>query len=179
MTRILLLSSQCLLVARALASQVCDTPLLRADVTRLDSLCVATPLEDKGPFSSCHLLAENTCHACLPLREVQALGQDIRQLEFGRDSGSDKPHVAILNYFMREVLANVNVLGSFPTPDDVVSPFNARSVVLLHRCWGLLTESHVLEKVTQVDDFSSSSRCRVVLCLCCRQRCRLLHLRAP
>ena len=89
-------------------------------MTRLDSLGVAPPLEDKGPLSSCHLLAENTCHACLPLREVQALGQDIRQLEFGRDS--DKPHAAILNYFMREVLANVNVLGSLPAPDDVVSP---------------------------------------------------------
>ena len=97
-------------------------------MTRLDNLGVAPPLEDKGPLSSCHFLAEDTCHACLPLREVQALGQDIRQLEFGRDS--DEPHVTILNYFMSEALANVNVLGSFTSSDDIVSPFNARGVVL-------------------------------------------------
>ena len=78
-----------------LATPVCDTPLLRADVTRLDSLGEAPPLEDEGSLSGCHLLTQDACNACQVLREVQRLGQDVRQLRRSRDA--DKLHVAILD----------------------------------------------------------------------------------
>jgi hypothetical protein len=46
------------------------------------------------------------------------------------------------------MLAEVNVLGAFPSSDDVVAPFDARGVVLVHGGgWGL-RESHVLEEVS-------------------------------
>ena len=73
-----------------LATQVCDTPLLRAYVTRLDSLGEAPPLEDEGPLSGCHLLTQDTRDARQELREVQRLGQDVRQLRRSRDA--DKLH---------------------------------------------------------------------------------------
>ena len=46
-----------------IATQVCDAPLLRADVTRLDSLGEAPPLEDEGPLRGCHLLTQDACDA--------------------------------------------------------------------------------------------------------------------
>ena len=45
---------------------------------------------------------------------VERLGQDI----FG--SNVDKPHLAVLNHFMRKALPGVDVLGALPAPDDVV-----------------------------------------------------------
>ena len=44
-----------------LATQVCDIPLLRADVTQLDSLGEAPFLEDEGPLGGCHLLTQDAC----------------------------------------------------------------------------------------------------------------------
>jgi hypothetical protein len=39
---------------------------------------------------------------------------------------------------MRKMLTEVNVLGVFTSPNDVVAPFDARGVVLVHRgVWGL------------------------------------------
>ncbi len=62
---------------------------------------------------------------------------------------------------MGEVLPDVNVLGSFPTRDDVVAPFDARGlgVVLVDRARSLLGEAHALEQVAKVQDFSSSRAC--------------------
>ena len=57
-----------------------DTPLLRGDVTRLVSLGYPSPLEDRGPLSGFDLLAEDALDARLPLRVVQALCEDVRQL---------------------------------------------------------------------------------------------------
>ena len=71
-----------------LATQVCDTSLLRADVTRLDSLGDAPPLEDEGPLSGCHLLSQDT-------RDTR---QELRELRRSRDA--DKLHVAILDDLM-------------------------------------------------------------------------------
>ena len=95
-----------------LAAQVCDTPLLRADVTRLDSLGEASLLEDEGPLSGCHLLTQDPRDALQELREVQRLGQDVRQLRRSRDA--DKLHVAILDNLMGKVFpdVNLNVLGA-------------------------------------------------------------------
>ena len=63
-----------------LATQVCDIPLSRADVTQLDSLGEAPFLEDEGPLGGCHLLTKDTRDARQELLEVQRLGQDVRQL---------------------------------------------------------------------------------------------------
>ena len=122
-------SSRCL--ARALAPPVCDTPLLRADVTRLDSLGEAPPLEDEGPLSGCHLLTQDSCDARQVLREVQRLGQDVRQLRRSRDA--DKLHVAILDDLMGKVFPDVNVLGAFPSASDIVPPFDTCRIILVHR----------------------------------------------
>jgi hypothetical protein len=86
-------SSQCL--ARALAPQVCDTPLLRADVTRLGSLGDSSPLEDEGPSSSNNRLVQDPSDTRLPLRKVERLGQDVRPLVGRIDA--DQLHVAVLH----------------------------------------------------------------------------------
>ncbi len=52
----------------------------RADVTRLDSLGEAPPLENEGSLSGFHLLTKDACEARQVLREVQRLGQEICQL---------------------------------------------------------------------------------------------------
>ncbi len=62
-------SSRCL--ARALAPQVCDTHLLRADVTRLDSLGDLPPLEDRDPLkSSGPPASQDPFHTQIALRKV-------------------------------------------------------------------------------------------------------------
>jgi hypothetical protein len=87
-----------------LTTQVCDTPLLRADVTRLDSLGEAPPLEDEGPLSGCHLFAQHACNA----RQISQVSQRLRS----RDA--DELHVAILNDLMSKVFPDVNVLCALP-----------------------------------------------------------------
>jgi len=125
-------------------------------------VATAPPLEDRGPLSgSYYLPAQNARNTHLPLRKVQRLGQDIRQLEGGSDV--DQLHVAILDHFMREVLPNVDMLGPLPSANDVVTPLDARSVVLVHRSRGRLGEAHVLEQVTKVDDLRCRRRRRIVL----------------
>ncbi len=59
-----------------------DTPLFRGDVTRLVSLGYPPPLqvEEQGPLSGFYLLAEDALDACLPLRVVKALREDVLQL---------------------------------------------------------------------------------------------------
>jgi hypothetical protein len=174
----LLESSQCL--ARALDPQVCDTPLLRADVTRLGSLGNSSPLEDEGPLSSNYRLVQDPSDTRLPLRKVERLGQDVRRL-VGR-SDADQLHLAILDHFVNEMLPNVDVLSALTSTDDVVSPLDgvdARSVVLVHRSRAGLGKAQGLEKVAEVQDCRSLRRGGVVFCLSCRQRCGLLLLRAP
>ena len=46
------------------------------------------------------------CNTRLPLREVQRLGQDVRQL--GRSWHADKRHVTVPDHFVREALRDVN-----------------------------------------------------------------------
>ena len=62
---------------------------------------------------------------------MERLGQDVRQLGCGSDV--DKPHLAVLYHFMREVLPDVDVLGTLSASDDVVAPLNASDVVLVDR----------------------------------------------
>jgi hypothetical protein len=90
-------------------------------------------------------IPENSADAADELRIRQQLGEDVRELLEGVDF--DQVHHPILDGFMRKMLAEVNVLGAFPSSDDVVAPFDARGVVLVHGgVWGL-RESHVLEEV--------------------------------
>ena len=82
------------------------------------------------------------------------------------------------------------MLGTLPSADDVVSPLDARRVVLVHRGGGLLGEAHILEEVAKVkhlrghpaatveaEKYSSSAVDKaVVFCIFDRQRIgHLLH----
>ena len=83
-------------------------------------MATAPPLEDRGPLSgSYYLPAQDARDTHLPLRKVQRLGQNIRQLEGGSDV--DQLHVAILDHFMREVFPNVDMLGPLPSANDVAT----------------------------------------------------------
>ena len=135
-----------------------DTPLLRADVTRLESLDDPPPLEDRGPLrSKSNRPAEDTLHACLPLRVVQALREDIRELE--RSGDAYEPHIAVLDDLVREVLPDVNMLGPLTSSNDVVAPLDARGVVLEHLGGVLLSEAESLEEVSEIQDVHACCRC--------------------
>ena len=108
---------------------------------------------------------------------MKSLGKDIGQLVLRRHL--DEPHLAVLNDLVGEVLPNVDVLGSLTAADDVVAPFNTRRVVLVDRGRFPLPESESAQKVSEVQDLTARSRCRVVLGLRSRERRRLLHLRLP
>ncbi len=60
---------------------------------------------------------------------------------------------------MGEVLPNVDVLGSFTSPDDVVTPFNTRGVVLVYQSRLLLLESEMVQKSPGVQDLTASRQC--------------------
>ena len=100
-------------------------------MTRLDILGEAPPLEDESPLSGCHLLTQDARDARQELRELQRLGQDIRQLRRSRDA--DKLHVAILDDLMGKVFPEVNVLGALSAADVIVLPFDTCSGVFVHR----------------------------------------------
>ena len=67
--------------------------------------------------------------------------------------------MTILDCLVGEVLADVNVLGSLTSPDDVVAPFDARVVVFVDRRPLLGCKPHVREEVSEVDDFNSRCGC--------------------
>ena len=71
---------------------------------------------------------------------------------------------------MRKVLPDVDVLRTFPAADDVVSPLYARSVVLVHWCVGLFSESHVGELAAQIQNFDSHFGCSIVFRFRSRER---------
>ncbi len=58
-----------------------------------------------------------------------------------------------------DVLPNIDVLGSFPSADDVVAPFDARGVVLVCRGGLLLLESETVQKSTEVQNLTASRQC--------------------
>jgi hypothetical protein len=61
-----------------------------------------------------------------------------------------EPHFTLLNYLVGEGLPNVNVLGAFPTTDNVVSPLNACRVVLAYWCRRLLGKAELLEELAKI-----------------------------
>ncbi len=123
------------------------------------ALATALLLEDKGPLSgSNYLLAQDSRDARLPLRGVQRLGQDVRQLLGGSDA--DQLHMAILDHLMSEALPDVDVLRALSTTNDGVSPLDARSVVLVHRGRGRLGAAHAFEAMTKVQNGQNLRRRR-------------------
>ena len=51
---------------------------------------------------------------------------------------------------MGEVLPDVDVLGTFPSADAIVTPLNARGVVLIYRGRLLLRETETVQKCPEV-----------------------------
>ncbi len=77
-------------------------------------------------------------------------------------SDADQLHMTILDHLMSEVLPDVDVLCTLSTTSDVVSPLNARVVVLVHKSRGRLSEAHVLEKMMKVQILRRRRRCKIV-----------------
>ena len=59
----------------------------------------------------------------------------------------DEPHLLPLDHFMGKVLADVDVLGMLASADHVVSPLDARRVVLVHRSVGSLGKPMLANKL--------------------------------
>ena len=91
----------------------------------------------------------------------QGLREDVCKLIRGRYR--DELEMSILNGLMCEMLPDVNVLGTLASTDDVVTPFDARCVVLEHRSGCGRCESQPPEKVAKINHLDSRCRCGVVL----------------
>lgn len=96
---------------------------------------------------------EDLRNASLPRRGMKSLRENVGELF--RCIHSDQAEVTILDCLVGEVLADVNVLRSFPSSNDVVAPFDARVIVFVDWRPFLGCEPHVLEEATEVDDFNS------------------------
>ena len=62
---------------------------------------------------------------------LKTLGEHIRELFLSRNS--NQPKLTTLDYFMGEVLPDVDVLCPFASADDVVAPLDTRIVVFEDR----------------------------------------------
>jgi hypothetical protein len=62
---------------------------------------------------------------------------------------------------MSKVLADINVIGSFTSSDDVVAPLDARCAVLVHWCGLLLSDTELFQKGFEIQDLSTCSRISV------------------
>ena len=72
---------------------------------------------------------EDLRNASLPRRGMKSLRENVGELL--RSVDSDQAEVTILECLVGEVHADVNVLRSFPSSDNVVAPFDARVVVFV------------------------------------------------
>ncbi len=63
----------------------------------------------------------------------------------------DEQHLAILKNFVGKVLPDVDLLGSLPSADDVVTPLDARSVVFIDRRGRHLGELYTLEELADTE----------------------------
>ncbi len=71
------------------------------------------------------------------------------------------------------------MLSSLSFASHVVSPLNTGSVVLIHRGFWCLHESHVLKQVAEVEYLNCHFRRRIVFCFRSRQRYGLLRPGSP
>ncbi len=108
---------------------------------------------------------------------MQAVGEDFRELE--RNLNEEEQHLAILDDFVGKVLLDVDVLRLLPPADYVVTPLDARCILLVH--WGerCLGPPYLLEELAEIQDLSSSSRACIVLSHCQRQSSSFLNLLPP
>ncbi len=151
-------------VTRALDPRVYDTPLVRVEFCSQPLVNPFPPRESRRPLRVLRpRRLQDAGDARHMLPRLKALGEDIRELIRSQDTNQSE--VAILNSFMREVFPNVDVLGTFTAPNDVVAPIDARIIVLIDRSESRPEESHVLEERTEVDNFHR-----------CRRRCIIFRL---
>ncbi len=76
----------------------------------------------------------------------QRLGEDVCQLITRRLGYPDETHVTVLDYFVCEVFADVDVLGTLASADNMVPPFDACRVVFVDRSIIALRESfHIMQ----------------------------------
>ncbi len=95
------------------------------------------------------------------LQHMESLGEDVSQLQLRRGRDFDQLRLSFSNHFMSEVLADINVLGSFPSADDVISPLDACCVILAHWCGRLLSEAKYSDTKSQYQkQMRNSSRPR-------------------
>jgi hypothetical protein len=50
----------------------------------------------------------------------------------------------------------MKLLGPFPSANDVVTPLDARGVVLVYRSRPLLRESETVQKISEIQDLAAS-----------------------
>ena len=60
---------------------------------------------------------------------------------------------------MGEVLPDIYVLGTFPSADDVVTPLDARGVVLVYWSRPLLRETETVQMISEIQDLAASQLC--------------------
>ena len=76
--------------------------------------------------------------------------------------------MTVLNHFqvVSEVLADVDVLGTLASADDMVSPFDACRVVfiLVDRSIIALREAHIVQQITKVDYLNCYFRSSIIFC---------------
>ncbi len=73
--------------------------------------------------------AHESYHASFEVRQRERLGEDVSQLVTCRYS--DKAHATVLNHFVSEVLADVDVLGALSSANNMV-PLMIRLPHLMH-----------------------------------------------
>ena len=83
----------------------------------------------------------------------QGLREDVCKLIRGRYR--DELEMSILNGLMCEMFPDVNVLGALASTDDVVTPFDARSVVLKHRGGGVSRKPQPFDEGAKVNHLNS------------------------
>ncbi len=71
----------------------------------------------------------------------------------------DQQHLTILDDFVGEVLPDVYVLGTFPSAKHIVTPLDARGVVLVYWSRPLLRESETVQKISEIQYLAASQRC--------------------
>ena len=85
----------------------------------------------------------------------QGLGEHVGYL-LGCVRLDQQMHLTMLDDFMREVPAGVDVLlRTLPSADNVVTPLDARRLVLVHWRIRFLLESHTLEHCGRVQRYST------------------------
>ena len=74
--------------------------------------------------------------------------------------------MTVLNHFVGEVFANVDVLGTLTSADDMVSPLDAGRVVFIDWRIIALREAHIAQSSAKIDDFDCHFGTSVVFCFC-------------